>query len=346
MEMTKNQRKINWYRCPLPRETLAALNQRSDFWGLLQTLAHLGLLAATGAGAWYAAEHLALPWLLLILFFHGTFYAFLLNGFHELCHSTVFKSKFLNYFFLRVFSFLGAYNHIHFWTSHAEHHKYTLHPPDDLEVVLPAQLRFVDFLKSAIVNPWGLYGRYKTTWRRARGKLEGEWELALFPESDPDKRRRLIRWDRFLLVGHGLIVVVSLYFGLWMVPVLVTLAPFYGGWLLFLVQQHPAHRLAGRRAGLSALHPHGHLESVLPLPLLAHELPHRTPHVRRRAVLPARQATRGHQKRSAALSAGAIRGVDGDRRHPRTAKGRARLRIRTGIAHARRGLRRARRPSC
>ena len=157
MEMTKNQRKINWYRCPLPRETLNALNQRSDFWGLLQTLGHLGLLAATGAGAWYAAEHLALPWLLLILFFHGTFYAFLLNGFHELCHSTVFKSKFLNYFFLRLFSFLGGYNHIHFWTSHAEHHKYTLHPPDDLEVVLPAQLRFLDFLKSAIVNPWGLY---------------------------------------------------------------------------------------------------------------------------------------------------------------------------------------------
>ena len=92
----------------------------------------------------------------------------------------------------------------------------------------------MDFLKSAIVNPWGLYGRYKTTARRAFGKLEGEWELALFPESDPDKRRRLIRWDRFLLVGHGLIVVVSLYFGLWLVPVLITLAPFYGGWLLFL----------------------------------------------------------------------------------------------------------------
>ena len=50
MEMTKNQRKINWYRCPLPRETLNALNQRSDFWGLLQTLGHLGSAGGDGRG--------------------------------------------------------------------------------------------------------------------------------------------------------------------------------------------------------------------------------------------------------------------------------------------------------
>ena len=303
MEMTKNQRKINWYRCPLPRETLAALNQRSDFWGLLQTLGHLGLLAATGTGAWYAAEHLALPWLLLILFFHGTFYAFLLNGFHELCHSTVFKSKFLNYFFLRVFSFLGAYNHIHFWTSHAEHHKYTLHPPDDLEVVLPARLRFVDFLKSAIVNPWGLYARYKTTWRRARGKLERRMGTGALPRVGPRQTATAHPLGSLLASGtrpnRGGILVLR--------PVDGASARYAGPVLrrlvAVLVQQHPAHRLAGRRAGLSALHPHSHPESVLPLPLLAHELPHRTPHVRRRTVLPARQTTRGHQKRSATLSA-------------------------------------------
>ena len=48
--------------------------------------------------------------LLAVLFVHGTFYAFLLNGFHELCHSTVFKTKSLNTLFLYVFSFLGWYN--------------------------------------------------------------------------------------------------------------------------------------------------------------------------------------------------------------------------------------------
>ena len=35
-------------------------------------------------------------------------------------------------------------------------------------------------------------------------------------------------------MGHALIVAVSIYFGLWLVPVLVTFAPFYGGWLLYL----------------------------------------------------------------------------------------------------------------
>ena len=43
---------------------------------------------------------------------------------------------------------------------------------------------------------------------------------------------------------------------------------------------------------------------------------------------------------SAALSARAVRGLDGDRGHPQAAKGRAGLRIRAGIAHARGGLRR------
>lgn len=226
--------KINWYRSPLDRDTLAALNQRSDWKGLRQTLGHLGLLVLTGAAAWYAAAHLSWPVLLLILLVHGTIFAFLLNGFHELCHSSVFKTKALNTFFLYLFSFLGQYNPILFWASHQEHHKYTLHPPDDLEVVLPVEITLESFLKSAVVNPWGVYGRLKGVIRLSRGRLEGEWENILFPATEPAHRQRLFNWARTLLVGHTLIVVVSLYFGFWLLPVLITLAPFYGGWLLFL----------------------------------------------------------------------------------------------------------------
>jgi fatty acid desaturase len=230
----QKMQKIHWYRSPVDRETLAALNQRSDTKGLLQTLGHLGLLMVTGAIAFYAVAQQAWLWLILILFLHGTLYAFLLNGFHELCHSSVFKTKALNTFFLYLFSFLGQYNPHLFWASHQEHHKYTLHPPDDLEVVLPVTFTLESFLKSAVVNPWGFYGRLKGVIRLSRGRLEGEWENILFPATDPAKRQRLFTWARILLVGHGLLTGIALYFGFWLLPVLITLAPFYGGWLLYL----------------------------------------------------------------------------------------------------------------
>ena len=105
--MQKN--KILWYRVPVSREELARLNRRSDLKGLAQSLGFLGVLAASGSLAFFSAAHW--PWWVTVslTFMHGTFWAFLVNGFHELCHGTVFKSHWLNAFFLRVFSFLGQF---------------------------------------------------------------------------------------------------------------------------------------------------------------------------------------------------------------------------------------------
>jgi len=234
MENERKLRKIDWYRSPVERDLLAALNQRSDWKGLRQTLGHLGILLVTGSAAWYASTQGL--WLLfgLVLFLHGTVYAFLLNGFHELCHSSVFKSKNINHFFLYLFSFLGSFNPVFFWASHQEHHKYTLHPPDDLEVVLPIELTLQSFLSTALVNPWGFVKRLIGVTKLSFGRIEGKWENILFPASNPAQRQRLIGWARVLLIGHGLLTGVSLYFGAWQLPVLITLAPFYGGCLLYL----------------------------------------------------------------------------------------------------------------
>jgi fatty acid desaturase len=226
--------RIPWYRSPVDRQTLDRVNQRSDWLGLLQTLGYLGLLVVTAAVAFYAAAHWAWPVLLLVLYVHGTFYAFLLNGFHELVHKTVFKTKALNTVFLYIFSFLAWLDPIFFWASHQEHHKYTLHPPADLEVVLPVKLTYVDFLKVAIISPWLFVKRMKEVARLSFGRLDGEWENHLFPASDPERRRRLFTWSRILLGGQLLLTVVSLYFGLWLLPVLITLAAFYGNGLQWL----------------------------------------------------------------------------------------------------------------
>jgi fatty acid desaturase len=219
---------IPWYRTPLNRETLTQLNTRNDFKGFLQAGSHLGLLIATGTTACLMAGKW--PWwaLLALLFLHGTIHAFIINGFHELIHGTVFNSKILNKVFLSLFSFFGMYNPVAFKASHNEHHKFTLHPPADLEVVLPIKLTLIGFLKIAFINPQGLKYVFANHIRLSTGLLEGAWEQSLFPDSAPALRRDLILWSRIILYGHILIAAVSMALGFWMVTVVITLAPFYG----------------------------------------------------------------------------------------------------------------------
>ena len=180
--------RVAWYRSPVSRDELQALNQRSDLRGFLQTAGYLGLLAFTGTVAFVAAGRLPWPVVVLLCFIHGMFWAFLINGFHEFVHNSVFETKSLNWFFARVFAFLGWHNPYEFWASHTEHHKYTLHPPDDLEVVLPVDLSLKGFLKTGFINPIGLWQTLSKTIRIARGNLQGPWENSLFPEASRKRK--------------------------------------------------------------------------------------------------------------------------------------------------------------
>jgi fatty acid desaturase len=221
--------RIDWYRSPIDRDLLARLNQRSDLLGAAQTLGHLAIIGLTGAAAFYAWSIGSVILLIPALFLHGGVYHFLLNGFHELCHSSVFRTKWLNTFFLYLVSFISGHNPILFWASHQEHHKFTLHPPDDLEVTLPVKLTLAGFLRSGIVNFDGIYHHFRGQIRLALGIIDGEWANYLFPADKPEARRRLFAWTRFSLLGHLAIVVASIASGYWIFILLITLAPFYGG---------------------------------------------------------------------------------------------------------------------
>lgn len=264
-EFTRKERKspvINWYRTPIPKEAFKALHEKDDIKGAVQTLGYLAILLTTGVLAYISFHHWAWYVTVPLVFLHGMVTAFLINGVHELGHGTVFKTKSCNKFFCGLLAFLGWINHETFQASHTRHHRYTLHPPDDLEVVLPIRLMIRHFILTGFVDPMAAWRALKTTVRIAMGKFEGEWELTLYPESSPDKRQIPVRWARTLLIGHGLIVIVSLAFGNWIIPVLITLAPFYGGWLFFLCNntQHiglqdnvPDFRLCCRTFTLSSL---------------------------------------------------------------------------------------------
>ena len=308
--------RIRWYRCRVTREALRELNRRSDFFGSVQTLGFLGVLAAGAGAAIYASRHW--PWYItaLLVFINGHFWHFSVNGFHELVHDSVFKTRWLNRFSLRILSFLGWHNHHLFWASHTEHHKYTLHPPDDGEVVLPQQIDLKGLWKRGIVNYKYPYTLLKEKFRNFTGYINAKnsWIGMLFPESDPERRRAYTRWERVLLIGHLLIAGASVAFGYWIVPLVITFPKMFGSWLHFLCNSSQHVGVARQSAGFSPLLPHDLPQPLAPISLLAHELSHRAPHVRRGAVLQTRAPAQADQTRDARLPQRLARNLEANRR--------------------------------
>ncbi|HEY8667165.1 MAG TPA: fatty acid desaturase [Tepidisphaeraceae bacterium] len=242
-EQIRKGRQIDWYRTPIDKELLKRLSGRSDLLGFRQTLGFLGLYALTAGLALYSFGHWHWAATVLLVFAHGIVASFLGGcGIHELSHNTVFRTRWLNQFFSWVISLLSWWSHIGFQVSHLRHHAYTLHPPDDLEVVLPAKMPSTAWawFTICVFNPIGLRDTVKNTWKTAAGRLEGEWMPKILPESDP-KRRRLTNWARAMLAFHTLLLATSVtlavvlkMWALLLLPVLISCGPFFGGWLVFL----------------------------------------------------------------------------------------------------------------
>lgn len=217
------------------------MHERRDFLGALQTLGYLGLLVLTGGLAFYSTGRW--PWwaTVLLTFLHGTCYAFQINAVHELGHGTVFKTRALNSFFEHLFAFLGWMNCRIFDVSHFRHHQFTLHPPDDLEVMLPMKIGFKQWWQTGFMDLPRAKSMIQTQLRQIHGRFRDQWIKDLFPESHPAKRRPVMNWARFILIGHSLIAVGAIAAAIWghprylMLLALVTFAPCYGSWLFFSV---------------------------------------------------------------------------------------------------------------
>jgi fatty acid desaturase len=236
---------VDWYRSPLPPALFKQLHARSDGKAWVQTAGCLGLLLAAGALAFWSWGHWAWPVTVALVFAYGMVASFHPNAIHEFGHNTVFRTRIWNRVFLYIYGFLGWHPFVFFDASHQRHHRYTLHPPDDLEVVLPVKLMRRHFWEQGFINYKFFWWLLKAHWRYLNHRYEGDWEQALCAPAEQEQlRRAMTRWSATLFIGHGLIVLVSIWYGLWIVPVLVTLAPFYGGWLFFFCNnaQHTGMR--------------------------------------------------------------------------------------------------------
>ncbi|MBA3848014.1 MAG: fatty acid desaturase [Planctomycetes bacterium] len=242
---------IRWYRSPVARDEMKRLMERSDTRALLQTLPHLLLMVASGTALYLALMQPAPwfgrwnPWLLLavppLLMLHGFLCSFAINAVHELGHGTVFRTRWLNSLFEHVFAFVGWIDHFSFTASHTRHHRYTLHYPDDQEVVLPTRCDHRGLWRNNGVFDWRVLWQYvnalRLRYRVAIGKagFDGPWNAVLFPADQPELRRAPRRWAWCLLLGHGGVLVAAITFGWWALPLVVSLTPWYGGAIQMLM---------------------------------------------------------------------------------------------------------------
>lgn len=233
---TKGNRKISWYRSPIDTSALKVLSERSNLLGFLQALTHLLLIAAAAVGAVYFQLTERWIWMMICVILYGSLTWFTINAVHELVHGTVFRSKSLNKFFADLFGLIGINNHYYFWLSHKEHHRYTLHQPDDLEVVEPEKPSVRHFLLIGIValDPRITFDAFRRQWGLITKRFPDEWTRTVMESASEPKRREVVRFARLIILTHILVGLVAVSMGAWIVPVFFTLQRQFGGLPFFL----------------------------------------------------------------------------------------------------------------
>ena len=238
--------RVEWYRCPIDRRTLLDLMRRSDLQGWFQATGHL--LLAGCAAAFTIYFFLVQQWvgMAIALFAYGTLASNFLYACHELGHGTVFRTKWLNGLFLRIFGVLGWWNFHEYAMSHTYHHVYTLHRRADQEVLLPAEpsLRPLYLLQLFTLNVMGgfatrgiritIVGTIKTAFGDYTVFSTPGWLEDLYADR-PEARRRAVNWARFVLLIHAAVAVVSIANGLWIVPIIFSLGPDIANWHAYFV---------------------------------------------------------------------------------------------------------------
>ena len=245
--------RVDWYRSPMKPGKLRELSRRSDAQGWFQAGGHLALFIVTGTLVFiFWSQEIWLVFL-MALFAHGTVSSFFIGTApHELGHGTVFRTKRLNKIFTYLFSLIGWWDPFDYASSHTYHHRYTLHPEGDREVLLPLapslasafmlQLFTINLLtqRGRTFGKGGLISTIVVTVRGAVGRAgaetapSDEWLKALH-DDQPDQHRRSIWWSRILLLFHGSVLVIAIVTGLWALPLIFSVPSFIANWLSYFV---------------------------------------------------------------------------------------------------------------
>ena len=254
-------------------DRLRQLSRRSDARGWLQLSSHFAAITLTGM-----AIHLTLGslWVVAPFLLHGVLINYLYGGQHELSHSTVFKTRWLNEMFGRLIGFILITPRDADQIQHFAHHRHTQLWRQDGEL-----FRAPFTLRSYLLRLSGVaYWRANVTTLLAyAGGVVNE------PYIRGDGRQVVIREARWHLAGYAAIAVLSIAAGSW-AAVLYWLAP--------MLLTKPAHQLQNLIEHIGLPHSddifentpqHAH-ECDHALDVLEHAVPHSPSRISVSALLP------------------------------------------------------------
>lgn len=245
MAEVRNRLKIRWYRCPIENKTLRELTQPVDVRGFQQALGHLGLWLITGVSCYYLFKTQVWWAFFILLFMHGTIASFFTAPNHELCHKTVFATRWLNDLFVQIFGLISMQNYRIYQFSHHHHHRFTLFPEGDREEVMPAtpSLRLLYLLQLFTFNLTGGYqsrGFIPTVWghlKIAANRFDNpfnSWGEELYAGHD-SQRKLAVQWARKILAFHTGLLIFCIAIGEPIVALLITGSNFIANWWRYFV---------------------------------------------------------------------------------------------------------------
>jgi fatty acid desaturase len=231
---------IKWIKPNI--ENFYGFYERSNLKASLYIGFYVVLLSFTGGMTYYFFMNNSYILGILMIFFHGTFFSFLgWSGIgHELIHNSVFKTKILNIFFLRVVSFLTWNNYIYFEESHKRHHNYTLFSELDREIVLPLSPGYSQWIFLFTFNIPFFLKNLKALFENSIGKINGIWGNELFPAEEKEKRRKLFNFARLILLGQFSLIIFFIFIENYFFLLIITFPPFIANWLnrMMAISQH------------------------------------------------------------------------------------------------------------
>jgi len=220
---------------------LKALAQRSDARGWLQLGSHL---AAIAVAVWLHALAMGTWWVLLTGAVLGVLVNFLYAAQHELSHSTVFATRWLNEAWGRLIGFFMLFPRDYDQVMHFAHHQWTQDWERDGELVREPYTLKTYLLWLSGISYWR--NRVAGILRRARG-------IIVEPYIRPQEEGKIIRESRIHLGLYIAIILISAAFGSWW------WATF---WILPMLVMKPVHQLQNTIEHLGLSHEDNILENT------------------------------------------------------------------------------------